>query len=35
MTDVPMITLNNGVQIPQLGFGVFQIPPDGDPRRRR
>jgi 2,5-diketo-D-gluconate reductase A len=28
MTDVPMITLNNGVQIPQLGFGVFQIPPD-------
>lgn len=23
---VPLITLNNGVQIPQLGFGVFQIP---------
>jgi 2,5-diketo-D-gluconate reductase A len=22
-----MITLNNGVEIPQLGFGVFQIPP--------
>ena len=21
------ITLNNGVQIPVLGFGVFQIPP--------
>ena len=21
------ITLNNGVQIPALGFGVFQIPP--------
>jgi 2,5-diketo-D-gluconate reductase A len=26
MTDVPTITLNNGVEIPQLGFGVFQIP---------
>lgn len=25
---VPLITLNNGVEIPQLGFGVFQIPPD-------
>jgi 2,5-diketo-D-gluconate reductase A len=24
---VPTITLNNGVQIPQLGFGVFQIDP--------
>ncbi|MEP9393791.1 aldo/keto reductase [Gordonia sp. VNQ95] len=24
---VPSITLNNGVQIPQLGFGVFQIEP--------
>lgn len=24
---VPFITLNNGVQIPQLGFGVFQIDP--------
>jgi len=24
---VPTITLNNGVGIPQLGFGVFQIPP--------
>jgi len=23
-----MITLNNGVEIPQLGFGVFQIEPD-------
>ncbi len=28
MTDVPTITLNNGVEIPQLGFGVFQIPPE-------
>ena len=27
MTTVPTITLNNGVQIPQLGFGVFQIDP--------
>jgi 2,5-diketo-D-gluconate reductase A len=25
---VPTISLNNGVQIPQLGFGVFQIKPD-------
>jgi 2,5-diketo-D-gluconate reductase A len=24
---VPTITLDNGVEIPQLGFGVFQIPP--------
>lgn len=24
---VPTVTLNNGVEIPQLGFGVFQIPP--------
>ncbi|WP_434587380.1 aldo/keto reductase [Streptomyces sp. A5-4] len=28
MTAVPAITLNNGVQIPQLGFGTFQIPPE-------
>lgn len=27
MPTVPDIELNNGVQIPQLGFGVFQIPP--------
>lgn len=25
---VPTITLNNGVEIPQLGFGVFQVPPE-------
>jgi 2,5-diketo-D-gluconate reductase A len=25
---VPKITLNNGAEIPQLGFGVFQIEPD-------
>lgn len=28
MTAVPAITLNNAVQIPQLGFGTFQIPPE-------
>jgi 2,5-diketo-D-gluconate reductase A len=27
-STVPDITLNNGVTIPQLGFGVFQIPPE-------
>lgn len=27
MTDTPMIRLNNGVDVPQLGFGVFQIKP--------
>jgi 2,5-diketo-D-gluconate reductase A len=27
MAGVPNVTLNNGVQIPQLGFGVFQVPP--------
>ena len=27
-TTVPAITLNDGVEIPQLGFGVFQVPPD-------
>jgi len=28
VATVPTIPLNNGVEIPQLGFGVFQIPPD-------
>jgi 2,5-diketo-D-gluconate reductase A len=28
MSDVPMIKLRDGALIPQLGFGVFQIPPD-------
>jgi 2,5-diketo-D-gluconate reductase A len=28
MSDVPTIKLNDGHAIPQLGFGVFQIPPD-------
>ncbi|PWW22325.1 diketogulonate reductase-like aldo/keto reductase [Geodermatophilus normandii] len=27
MATVPTIRLNNGVEIPQLGFGVYQIPP--------
>ena len=26
MVTVPRLTLNNGVSIPQLGFGVFQVP---------
>ena len=26
--DVPVLTLNNGVETPALGFGVFQTPPD-------
>ncbi|ABK01666.1 aldo/keto reductase [Arthrobacter sp. FB24] len=25
---IPQLTLNNGVKIPQLGFGVFQVPPE-------
>jgi len=28
VATVPTLTLNNGVEIPQLGFGVFQVPPD-------
>jgi 2,5-diketo-D-gluconate reductase A len=28
MPAVPIITLNNGVEIPQLGFGVYQVPPE-------
>jgi 2,5-diketo-D-gluconate reductase A len=27
-TKVPALTLHDGVEIPQLGFGVFQIPPE-------
>ncbi|MER5526185.1 aldo/keto reductase [Streptomyces sp. NPDC002677] len=26
MTSIPAVTLNNGVTMPQLGFGVFQVP---------
>ncbi|MGI8751027.1 MAG: aldo/keto reductase [Acidimicrobiales bacterium] len=28
MAITPTITLNDGTSIPQLGFGVFQVPPD-------
>ncbi|AIY03353.1 aldo/keto reductase [Arthrobacter sp. PAMC 25486] len=28
MTVIPTITLNNGVAMPQIGFGVFQVPND-------
>ncbi len=28
MTSAPSLALNNGVEIPQLGYGVFQVPPD-------
>jgi 2,5-diketo-D-gluconate reductase A len=27
-STVPTVTLNDGEQIPQLGFGVFQVPPE-------
>ncbi len=27
MSTIPSLTLNDGVAIPQLGFGVFQVPP--------
>jgi 2,5-diketo-D-gluconate reductase A len=27
MTTIPAITLNDGIEIPQLGFGVWQVPP--------
>ena len=28
ITNVPTVTLNNGVVMPMLGFGVYQIPPE-------
>ena len=28
MADVPNVRLNDGFEIPQVGFGVFQVPPD-------
>ncbi|MDH6109151.1 2,5-diketo-D-gluconate reductase A [Kitasatospora sp. MAP12-15] len=28
MSTIPTVTLNNGVRIPQLGFGVWQVPDD-------
>ena len=32
MSDVPTVDLNDGSSIPQLGFGVFQIPPEETPQ---
>ena len=32
MTTVPNVTLNKGVEVPILGFGVYQIPPDDTER---
>jgi 2,5-diketo-D-gluconate reductase A len=31
-TSVPALSLHDGVEIPQLGFGVFQVPPDDTQR---
>ena len=28
VTSIPAVSLNDGVEIPQLGFGVFQVPPE-------
>jgi 2,5-diketo-D-gluconate reductase A len=28
VTTIPSLTLRDGVEIPQLGFGVFQVPPE-------
>ncbi len=30
--NIPTVTLNNGVKIPQLGFGVFQVPTEDTQR---
>ncbi|MFW6773304.1 aldo/keto reductase [Nocardioides sp. CPCC 205120] len=27
-TNIPTVSLNNGTSIPQLGFGVYQVPPE-------
>jgi 2,5-diketo-D-gluconate reductase A len=32
MTVSPTVTLHDGIEIPQLGFGVFQVPPDDTQR---
>jgi 2,5-diketo-D-gluconate reductase A len=32
MATVPVLTLNDGNSIPQLGFGVFQVPPEDTAR---
>ncbi|MDQ5834511.1 MAG: aldo/keto reductase, partial [Actinomycetota bacterium] len=26
--SVPLVTLRDGAEIPQIGFGVFQVPPE-------
>ena len=31
-TSIPTLTLHDGVEIPQLGFGVFQVPPEDTQR---
>jgi 2,5-diketo-D-gluconate reductase A len=28
VADVPNVSLSDGIEIPQVGFGVFQVPPD-------
>src|SRR6476469_2831226 len=28
VTAIPAVALHDGVEIPQLGFGVFQVPPE-------
>jgi diketogulonate reductase-like aldo/keto reductase len=28
VTEAPVLTLDDGVEMPQLGFGVFQVPPE-------
>ena len=28
MPTIPLVTFNNGVEIPQVGFGVFLVPAD-------
>ena len=32
MPTVPALTLNNGIDIPQLGLGVYQVPPEDTQR---
>ena len=33
MSTVPSVTLNNGVEMPAIGLGVFQTPPDVTDRK--
>ena len=32
MTTVPNVTLNDGLEMPTLGFGVYQVPPEDTER---